>query len=81
MAQNPNQCPSDVISVPSSTVGPNTQETLNYQRVENYTGPPIIHGSPRPDNEQEELGKAVTDGSRLRTALRAMPDRLATTLQ
>eukprot|EP00971_Amphidinium_carterae_P123758 2451134-Amphidinium_carterae.1 len=52
MAQTPNQRPIDIISVPSSTVGPNTQETLNYQhQVENYSGPPIIHGSPRPDNE------------------------------
>eukprot|EP00971_Amphidinium_carterae_P186751 3707025-Amphidinium_carterae.1 len=52
MAQTPNQTPIDIVSVPSSTVGPNTQETLPYQQqIENYSGPPIIHGSPRSVHE------------------------------
>eukprot|EP00971_Amphidinium_carterae_P088489 1750876-Amphidinium_carterae.1 len=52
MAQNSNLRPNDVISVPSSTVGPKSQKTLNYQQqVENYTGPPIIHGSSRPKDD------------------------------
>eukprot|EP00971_Amphidinium_carterae_P245331 4872067-Amphidinium_carterae.1 len=52
MAQNPQQQVIDLVSVPSSTVGPNTQETLSFvQQIENYTGPPIIHGSPRSVHE------------------------------
>eukprot|EP00971_Amphidinium_carterae_P002071 40936-Amphidinium_carterae.1 len=47
MAQNqaktPTIPPNKVISVASSTVGPNTQDTPNYQQqVENYTGPSLI---------------------------------------
>eukprot|EP00971_Amphidinium_carterae_P192270 3814970-Amphidinium_carterae.1 len=53
MAQNPTIPPTEVISVPSSTVGPpNTQDTLNYQQqVENYTGPSLIHEHSRTEHE------------------------------
>eukprot|EP00971_Amphidinium_carterae_P054217 1067763-Amphidinium_carterae.1 len=52
MAQNPTTPPPEVISVPSSTIGPNTQDTLNYQQqVDNYTGPSLITGHSRTDNE------------------------------
>eukprot|EP00971_Amphidinium_carterae_P073944 1462156-Amphidinium_carterae.1 len=48
MAQTPNQPLPDVVSVPSSTVGPNTHDTLPYQQqIENYSGPSLIHGNPR----------------------------------
>eukprot|EP00971_Amphidinium_carterae_P234073 4644864-Amphidinium_carterae.1 len=52
MAQTPNQPPIDLVSVPSSTVGPNTQNTLPFQQqIENYNGPSLIHGNARSVHE------------------------------
>eukprot|EP00971_Amphidinium_carterae_P236962 4702929-Amphidinium_carterae.1 len=57
MAQTPNQ-PTDVVSVPSSTVGPNTQDTLPYQQqIENYSGPSLVHGNARSVHEDGKEGK------------------------
>eukprot|EP00971_Amphidinium_carterae_P145653 2886575-Amphidinium_carterae.1 len=52
MAQTPNQPPIDLVSVPSSTVGPNTQDTLPFQQqIENYNGPSLVHGNARSVHE------------------------------
>eukprot|EP00971_Amphidinium_carterae_P194787 3865227-Amphidinium_carterae.1 len=45
MAQPPSPRPTDVISIASSTVGPNTLDILPFQQqIENYSGPSLIHG-------------------------------------
>eukprot|EP00971_Amphidinium_carterae_P168776 3343912-Amphidinium_carterae.1 len=69
MAQNPPTPPTEVISVPSSTVSPNTQDTLNYQQqVENYTGPSLITGQSRTDHEVMSPRPVEVTGQRDQTA-------------
>eukprot|EP00971_Amphidinium_carterae_P176966 3508858-Amphidinium_carterae.1 len=56
MAQTPTQPPIDLVSVPSLTVGTNTQETLPFQQqIENYSGPSLVHGNPCSVHDREAL--------------------------
>eukprot|EP00971_Amphidinium_carterae_P262340 5203678-Amphidinium_carterae.1 len=52
MAQPPTPPMIDLTSIPSSTLGTSTQETLPFQQqIENYSGPSLIHGNARSVHE------------------------------